>query len=389
MIKILQTSNIPIKAWTNNLEEGAIKQAYNIAHLPFAFSHVALMPDCHQGYGMPIGGVLATKGAIVPNAVGMDIGCGMCAIKTSLTKTPDTNTLKKLMADIRKAIPLGHHHHKKPQENSLMPVPQHMVESGIVAQEFEAARSQIGTLGGGNHFIEIQKGSDGHIWIMVHSGSRNIGKKVATYYNMLAKKPLSKSKKKEAPKDLAHFNEGTKEFDDYFAEMTYCIDFAFANRKLMMARIMDVFNGCFGSEFQQLQYINIAHNYAAFETHYSQQVIVHRKGATRAELGETGIVPGSQGTSSYIVEGLGNKESFKSCSHGAGRKMGRRQAQRELNLTHTINSLNNKGVLHSIKTTNDLDEAPQAYKDIDEVMENQSDLIRIKIKLQPLAVIKG
>jgi len=386
-MKILNTK-IPLKIWADDIEEGALEQAKHLTELPFAFKHIAIMPDTHQGYGMPIGGVMATKDVIVPNAVGVDIGCGMCAVKTSLTDI-DTDTLKKIMGEIRKVIPVGFKKHQEMQDESLMPNGNNIPEEGIVLKEWNNARKSLGTLGGGNHFIEIQKGSDGHIWIMIHSGSRNLGLQVANYYN---KKAVELNKKwfSEVPEkwELAFLPIKSKEAQAYLGEMNYCVDFALANRKLMMDRIKPLFllasdDVCFEPM------INIAHNYASLENHFGQNVWVHRKGATKATEGLIGIIPGSQGTSSYIVEGLGNPESFMSCSHGAGRKMGRKQAQRELNLEKEVKDLDDKGILHSIRGVKDLDEAPGSYKDIDKVIKNQKDLIKIKVKLEPLAVIKG
>ncbi|MDX9908483.1 MAG: RtcB family protein [Bacteroidales bacterium] len=380
---------VPIKMWLDDIDENALLQAKNLANLPFVFKHVALMPDSHMGFGMPIGGVIATRDVIIPNAVGVDIGCGMCATKTSLNEI-DTNVLKKIMSGVRQLVPLGFKHHKEAQDESLMPSIEHVPENGIVRQEFESATRQIGTLGGGNHFIEIQKGSDNHIWIMVHSGSRNIGLKVAEHYNKLA---ITLNQKwyscVERKLDLAFLPLETQEGQDYLLEMQYCIDFAFASRMLMMERIKSVFADIFGDSFYTTDFINIAHNYARKENHFGSNVIVHRKGATSARKGEAGIIPGSQGTKSYIVRGKGNVESFQSCSHGAGRVMGRRQAMRELTLEDEIKKLDKKGIVHAIRGARDLDEAPSAYKNIQEVMRNQEDLVEIVVELSPLAVIKG
>jgi tRNA-splicing ligase RtcB len=389
MKKVITTEEIPIKLWLDNIGEGAMDQARNLANLPFAFSHIAIMPDCHEGYGMPIGGVLATRAAVVPNAVGVDIGCGMCAVQTSLYKL-NTDELKCIMSGIRSRIPLGFNHHTEKQKISLMPDTKGMVTGGIVEQEYENARNQIGTLGGGNHFIEIQMGSDNHIWIMVHSGSRNFGLRVAEHYNLLAKRMNEKSGSGAAPsRDLAFLSIETQEAQDYLTEMQYCIDFAFANRKLMMNRILSVMNDHLLNTCEELQFINIAHNYARWENHFNTDVIVHRKGATSARLGEPGIIPGSQGTKSYIVRGKGNADSFESCSHGAGRAMGRRQAQRTLDLKEEIGRLEKSGIIHAIRHQKDLDEAPGAYKDIERVMEDQQELVEIGVTLTPLAVIKG
>ena len=388
MKKVINTENKPVKFWTDDIEEGALEQIKNLANLPFTFRHVAIMPDCHQGYGMPIGGVLATNKVIIPNAVGVDIGCGMCAIKTSLTDI-QTETIKKIMSGIRKLVPLGFKHHKEKQDEKLMPV-HNIIKGGIVEKEYESALTQIGTLGGGNHFIEIQKGSDGNIWIMIHSGSRNIGHKVAEHYNKAAKQ-LNERWHTQIPASwqLAFLPLETSEAEEYMSEMQYCIDFAFANRKLMMDNIKAVFREETGNSFSEKEFINIAHNYARFENHFNTNVIIHRKGATSAADGEKGIIPGSQGTKSYIVKGKGNPESFKSCSHGAGRKLGRKEAQRNLDLNYEIAKLDKQNIIHSIRHERDLDEAPGAYKNIDKVMKNQEDLIDILVELTPLAVIKG
>ena len=389
MKKVLSTEKIPIKLWLDDIEEGAMLQVKNIANLPFAFHHVAIMPDCHQGYGMPIGGVLATKEVVIPNAVGVDIGCGMCAMKTSL-KEINPVQLRGIMGRVREKIPLGFKHYKKAQPVASMPGTGVPVQNGVVEREYEAARKQIGTLGGGNHFIEIQAGSDGHIWIMVHSGSRNIGLKVAEYYNKKARK-LNERWHSEIPSSLqlAFLPLDSSEAGDYLSEMQYCVDFAFASRKKMMENIVTSFYETINEPFDEMQFINIAHNYARMENHFGKNVMVHRKGATSARAGEIGIIPGSQGTRSYIVLGKGNPDSFHSCSHGAGRILSRKKAQGNLDLQSEIARLDKEGIIHSIRHRKDLDEAPGAYKDINVVMENQSDLVEILVELSPLAVIKG
>ena len=391
MKQLITTEKIPIKLWLDDIEEGALAQAKNLANLPFVFKHIAIMPDAHFGYGMPIGGVMATEDIIIPNAVGVDIGCGICAIQTSLTDI-STAQLKEIMSTIRKAIPLGFKHHKHAQDKSKMPKAANnsvIEELPVVSKEYVNGLSQLGTLGGGNHFIEIQKGDDGHIWIMVHSGSRNLGYKVANYYNHLAIDLNSRSSVK-VPKNwqLAFLPLFSDAGQKYQQEMQFCVEFALANRQLMMERIQEVFvNATPLVTFSN--FINIAHNYAAMETHYKKKVIVHRKGATSARKGEMGIIPGSQGTSSYIVKGKGNPESFTSCSHGAGRKMGRKEAQRTLELKEEMNRLDRQGILHSIRNKRDLDEAAGAYKDIDKVIEEQLDLVDVVVSLSPLAVVKG
>jgi len=385
-------NDLPIKMWLDDIEDVALDQARNLAKLPFAFRHIALMPDAHKGYGMPIGGVMATKGVIIPYAVGMDVGCGMCAAKTQMTDI-STEDLKKVMRRIRQAVPVGKNWHKEMQEIAYMPKlpdPMYQGHIKIAEREYAKARKQIGTLGGGNHFIEIQKGSDGHIWLMVHSGSRNLGYQVANYYNKLAIE-LNQLWFSSVPKswELAFLPLTTDEGKAYMAEMNYCVEYAQLNRALMMNQAIRAIcsEGLDGGLEEEL--LDVAHNYAARENHFGENVVVHRKGATRAREGEVGIIPGSQGTNSFIVEGKGNPESFESCSHGAGRKMGRRQAERELDLDEQKKLLDDQGIVHSVRNKGDLEEAPGAYKDIQKVMANQADLVDIKVELKPLAVIKG
>ena len=391
MIKVIKEGRLPIKMWVTDIERGALDQARNLSNLPFAFKHIALMPDCHQGFGMPIGGVMATEGVVIPNAVGCDIGCGMCAQKTSiLTKDFTVEMLKEIMGEIRKEIPVGFKHHEKSQDEKRMPESKETFhEYKICNEQYSNALTQLGTLGGGNHFIEIQKDSEGFVWIMIHSGSRNLGKRVADYYNKLAK-GLNKKWPLEVPPswDLAFLPLDSKEAKDYIKEMNYCVDFALANRKLMMDNIKLIFIKTLENvKFEED--INIAHNYAKIENHFGKNIVVHRKGATSAKKGEIGIIPGSQGTSSYIVKGLGNPESFNSCSHGAGRRMGRNVAKNTLDLEEEQKKMADKGIIHGMRSKTDLDEAAGAYKSIEEVMSNQSDLVKILVKLEPMGVIKG
>jgi tRNA-splicing ligase RtcB (3'-phosphate/5'-hydroxy nucleic acid ligase) len=374
-----------VKSWCNAPEPSAVEQALHLAALPFAFHHVCLMPDTHLGYGMPIGGVMATQRVVVPNAVGVDIGCGVCAVKTSLTEI-DLGTLKEVMNQIRSLIPLGMSRHKDPQDVRFMPKVDAPLP--VVERQWDKALCQLGTLGGGNHFIEIQRGGDGHIWIMIHSGSRNLGKQVADHYNKVAV-AVNEKYFSRIPKEwqLAFLPLDSEEGQSYVEEMNYCVDFAEANRKLMMDRIEGALFQATGCIFYRAN--DVAHNYAIMEHHFGHNVMVHRKGATSAKQGELGIVPGSQGTASYIVMGLGNPDSFKSCSHGAGRAMGRKEAERTLSLEEEVSRLDRQGIIHSIRSVSDLDEAAGAYKDIDVVMEEQDDLVGVVCKLEPMAVIKG
>lgn len=384
-MKVIDTGRIPVKMWLDDIEESALKQITNLSNLPFAFKHIAIMPDCHAGYGMPIGGVLATKDVVIPNCVGTDIGCGMCAVKTSLTEISRENLIK-VRNRIKEMVPVGFNHHKEKQADHWVLKEPDITYMPVLKREYEKLFYQVGTLGGGNHFIEIQKGSDGHIWIMIHSGSRNLGKQVADYYNKIAIKLNERwFSVVDKAQELAFLPFDIPEAQDYFNEMNYCVEFAFMNRLLMMENI----KSCFGQNVIYDPVINIAHNYAQYEHHFGSDLIVHRKGATRAYAGEIGIIPGSQGTSSYIVEGLGNPESFMSCSHGAGRRMGRKQAERELDLDAEIKLLDDQKILHAVRGKHDLDEASGAYKDIKTVMDNQKDLVKILVELKPLAVVKG
>ena len=381
MKQVINTETVPIKLWLDDIEEGALMQARNLANLPFVFKWVAIMPDSHQGYGMPIGGVLATSGVIVPNAVGVDIGCGMAACKTSLTEI-STEALKSVMGKIRKVIPVGFNHQAEEQRwDGFDDAP----DIPIIQRELSSAKKQLGTLGGGNHFIEIQRGDDGHIWLMIHSGSRNFGLKTADECHKTAQRLCEKWYSFMPDKDLAFLPIDTDAGNAYYKAMNYCLKFAQANRALMMGRAIDALYSETGATV--LDEIDIHHNYAAFEHHYGKDVLVHRKGATKATLGLTGIIPGSMGTFSYITEGLGNPESFFSSSHGAGRRMGRNEAKRTLNLESE--QVKMAGIVHGLRSASELDEAPGAYKDIDVVMENQNDLVKIRVSLSPLANIKG
>jgi tRNA-splicing ligase RtcB len=384
-----QGQRIPIKMWLDNVEDSAGEQAIHLASLPFAFKHVALMPDCHTGMGMPIGGVLAAENVVIPNAVGTDIGCGMRAIKTDLRVVDlkgDTKMLQDIVRIIKEDVPVGPNHHKTMVASQLLP---ECIASNVITREFQAAQYQIGTLGSGNHFIEIQEGSDGFIWAMVHSGSRNVGYKVANYHNNVAI-TLNSEFYSSVPHEwgLAFLPLNSEDGQQYLNEMGWCVRFAKANRMMIMKQVYVALLHVFG-EVDVTDTFDIAHNYAVMENHFGKNVMVHRKGATRARAGEIGIIPGSQGTASYIVKGLGNPESFMSCSHGAGRRMSRTTARERLSLDEEVAWMNQKGIVHSMTSKKDLDEARGAYKDIEEVMANQDDLVEIVTELKPLAVIKG
>jgi tRNA-splicing ligase RtcB len=379
---------IPIKSWCRSVEQSAFQQAENLTRLPFVFHHVALMPDCHKGYGMPIGGVIACTDTVVPNAVGVDIGCGMCAVRTDLSVNElDNNDIRRALNRIRARIPVGFDHHSKSQAwdgfDDAPDVP-------VIRQELASARKQLGTLGGGNHFIELQKDEHARVWLMVHSGSRNFGYKIAREYHSAAMKYCRDRGVSLPDRDLAFFPMDERMAGDYFAAMEFALRFAYENRQVMKVWCKEVLADLAGSSFDNE--VNIHHNFAARERHFGRDVVVHRKGATRARKGELGIIPGSMGTKSYIVRGLGCAESFESCSHGAGRVMGRNEANRQLSTADVRQALG--GVIlqewpKDRKGRIDLSEAPQAYKDIDEVIEAEKDLVEVVFRLEPLGVIKG
>ena len=390
-MEVKMINNCPVKIWTDYVEKSEMRQIENLTTLPFLFHHLAIMPDVHTGMGMPIGGVLACKDAVIPNAVGVDIGCGMCAVKTNwkVADIPTDVLRKQIMRGIRKRIPLGMDHHKEAQDEKYLPTGHDIDKMEIVKRRQEYITKEVGTLGGGNHFIELQKDETGTLWIMIHSGSRNLGKLVGDYYNEKAKKLNERWYSVVSPDiRLSFLPLRTDEFNAYWQEMKYCVDFALCNRKLMMKRIEEVIKDAI-PEIGFEPMINIAHNYAAWESHYGQDVIVHRKGATLAREGVIGIIPGSQGTASYIVEGLGNPESFCSCSHGAGRTLSRTAAIRDLNLKEEVERLDALGIIHAIRNQNDMQEASGAYKDIETVIANEADLVKVKTRLLPVAVIKG
>lgn len=391
MKKVEIIGNTVVKMWTTEIDDTAREQINNLASLPFVYHHIAIMPDCHGGKGMPIGGVLPTTNVVIPNAVGVDIGCGMCAVKTNIRAARMTERILRnvIMKGIRDRIPLGMEHHEQKQDEKYLPTGFDLGKLPIVKNQYVSIHRQVGTLGGGNHFIELQRDEEGWLWIMIHSGSRNLGKQVGDFYNKRAAwlNELYYSKV-DSKLSLPFLPLKTHEFNDYWGEMNYCIAFAKCNRQLMMERIEEVIVDALPlAGFEPA--IDIAHNYAAWENHFGTNCIVHRKGAVRARTGEVGIIPGSQGTCSYIVEGLGNPDSFMSSSHGAGRLMSRSQAIKTLNLEDEIKKMESKGIVHALRSQRDLDEAASAYKDIDHVIALETDLVKVKTKLEPIAVIKG
>jgi tRNA-splicing ligase RtcB (3'-phosphate/5'-hydroxy nucleic acid ligase) len=398
-VKNEKSYKVPIKSWCEQIEEGALNQAINLAKHPEVHHHVALMPDCHLGYGMPIGGVIACENAVIPNAVGVDIGCGMGAVKTDIIlKKVRQRQLQTLVRKIKELIPCGEGKaHKKQQDWKGFPetLENYSDRKWLTNHAKELAHRNLGTLGGGNHFIEIQADDNGFIWLMIHTGSRHLGNVIARYYNDVAKDLNSKMKKHLPDSNLAFLPATSSEGKNYIKDMNLALQYAKENRR----RIMDQFKTAFETVFSNTSFepaINIHHNYAALESHFGKKVWIHRKGATSAQKGEIGIIPGSMGTPSYIVKGLGNPDSFYSCSHGAGRVMGRRNASRSLSVKECDKAMT--GILyddwHKIKRgkekgNRDLGEAPQAYKNIEHVIKAESDLIEPMVKLRPLAVVKG
>lgn len=416
-VKHDKSVNVPVKSWCAEVDELAMEQAANLANHPAVFKHVALMPDCHVGYGMPIGGVIGCQNTVIPNAVGVDIGCGMGAVETSLHADVIKGDMKRIRAildDLKKLIPVGEGNaHKKAQDwkgfgRYLDSLGIHDLENTTGAPRpgwlddtaWNLAARNLGTLGGGNHFIELQESDSGMLWMMLHSGSRNLGYRIASHYHKLAVELNSLWHSRIPSQDLAFLPAHSSEGLDYIRDMNFALEYAAENRKRMMDRFKEtVTRHLDGIEF--LQEINIHHNYAALENHFGKNLWVHRKGATSAKNGQMGIIPGSMGTPSYIVMGLGNPDSFESCSHGAGRVMGRLEASRNLTVDDCNKAM--EGVVfdrwktvksRKKKSENgqrlmDLGEAPQAYKDIDSVIEAELDLIKPMVKLSPLGVVKG
>ena len=390
---------VPIKSWCGDVEENALKQASDLARHPVVYHHAALMPDCHMGYGMPIGGVIACKEAVIPNAVGVDIGCGMGAVQTSImAEDASWGQLREITTLVKKLVPCGEGKaHKKPQEWDFLEeaMENSREKTWCNSHVVDLARKNLGTLGGGNHFIEIQTGDDGHVWLMIHSGSRHLGNVIARSHNEIAVQ-MNMMWHAEIPnKDLALLPANSAYGQRYIKDMTLALEYAQENRRRIMENLMTAFSETF-KDAQFREPINIHHNYAALENHFGKNVWVHRKGATSARENQIGIIPGSMGTPSYIVRGLGNEESFHSCSHGAGRVMGRMEASRRLTVEECDKAMEgivcdrwNRTRRGKQKGMPDLGEAPQAYKDIDGVINAQLDLIEPITRLSPLAVVKG
>ena len=400
---------MPVKSWCENCEEGAVQQAVNLAHHPALVHHVALMPDAHQGYGMPIGGVVAAKGAVIPAAVGVDIGCGMIATETDIPAEAfaEMSFRRAFQEKLKERIPVGEgvsHAVTQDWEGLEEYTAHNGMRSSLWPSKLD--RMNLGTLGGGNHFIELQKSTalDGSgdpeggakVWLMIHSGSRNLGKRIEEHYHRIAARMCERFHSPLPDKDLAFLPIEEPTGHDYFTDMLFALRYAKENRRRMM-EMMKATLAEFVPGASFIRTIDIHHNYAAFEEHFGEKVCVHRKGATSAKLDEIGIIPGSMGTASYIVRGLGNPESFMSCSHGAGRRMSRIAASTTLTVEECDQAMD--GIVcerwHKYKGYGkakgrlDLSEAPQAYKDIENVISSELDLVEPLVRLVPLASLKG
>jgi tRNA-splicing ligase RtcB (3'-phosphate/5'-hydroxy nucleic acid ligase) len=385
------STSTPVLSWANHdLGHDEMKMARNVASLPFVFKHVALMPDVHLGKGALVGSVIATKEAIIPAAVGVDIGCGMAAVKTPFNAAQLEGKLKKIRMDLEAAIPVGFNENKEVERavtnwqgwrdfKDLHP--------GVQDLEGKALR-QIGSLGGGNHFLEVCLDAEDQVWLMLHSGSRGIGNIMAQCHINTAKDLAKLSSTSLPDPDLAYFVGNTPAFDAYWHDLQWAQDYAHFNRDVMLARFKKIVEKhvAGGKPTKALLEVNCHHNYAEKEVHYGEQVYVTRKGAVRARAEDYGIIPGSMGAKSYIVKGKGNAESYCSCSHGAGRLMSRNKAKNQFTLDDLI--AQTAGV-ECRKDEGIIDEIPGAYKPIEQVMSNQADLVEVVATLKQVVCVKG
>ena len=388
-IKKVVNARVPVKIWSDVVEESALAQLKNIAALPFVFKHVAAMPDVHLGKGATVGSVVATEGAVVPAAVGVDIGCGMCAVKLKGVRSARLDgKLAKLRSEIERSVPVGFNQNRDPDERAQnwarwADFPElHKRAQGLKGK----ALRQLGSLGGGNHFIEVCLDTEDAVWVMLHSGSRNIGKSLAEYHIDGAKGLMKKMFVSLPDPDLAYYAAGTPEYDAYLRDLHWAQDYALMNRELMMERVLRQVGRLLELEPEAEMSVNCHHNFAAMERHFERDVLVTRKGAVRARVGDMGIIPGSMGTKSYIVRGKGEPESFESCSHGAGRRMSRSEARRRFGAEDLRKQT--EGV-ECRKDVGIVDEIPASYKAIEEVMANQSDLVEIVAELKQVLCVKG
>jgi tRNA-splicing ligase RtcB len=387
-MRVTTDTKHPVKIWASDLEQEAEAQVKNAANLPFIFKHVAVMPDAHAGKGSTVGTVLATRGAIIPSCVGVDIGCGMNAVKLPV-KIDAFDKLSQLRNSIERSIPLGHNENSK--ATLRMDVALQSLGIPVKNINWDKALKQIGTLGGGNHFIELCQDQNNDAWVVLHSGSRNVGKVLADMHITDAKDLMKKYFIDLPDPDLAYLVQGTQQFDDYIKDLNWGQNYAKANRNEMMLKILKdisyhLYKEDKGPENMTVLKVDCHHNYTQQENHFGANVWVTRKGAVSAKAGELGIIPGSMGAKSYIVEGLGNPESFCSCSHGAGRKMSRTKAKELFTLQDLANQTSGVECRKDLAV---IDEIPGAYKNIDTVMEDQKDLVKPLFELKQVLCVKG
>lgn len=387
---------VPVKIFTNDIDRESIEQLKKMAQLQFVYSHIAVMPDVHVGKGATVGSVIPTKHAIIPAAVGVDIGCGMNAIRLNLKASQLPDNLAPLRHAIERKVPVGFELHKqiKAKASSIIPLEKRLQpiikkHSGLVRmlRKFDATwQKQLGTLGGGNHFIELCLDENQDVWVMLHSGSRGLGNVIGTYFIELAKKEAQHRFGHVPDKDLSYFAEGSNSFNDYVEAVEWAQEYAFENRREMMRLILEAIRPLLPPFQLTKEAINCHHNYVSQETHFGEHLLITRKGAIRVGQDELGIIPGSMGARSYIVKGKANPDSFCSCSHGAGRKMSRSKAKLLFGQEDLIQQTQG---IECRKDSGVIDEIPSAYKDIDQVMANQSDLIEILHTLKQVLCIKG
>ena len=385
-----------MKIFTNDIDSDSIEQLKKMAQLQFIYSHIAVMPDVHVGKGATVGSVIPTKNAIIPAAVGVDIGCGMNAVRLNLKASQLPDNLAPLRHAIERKVPVGFELHKQikakassiiPLEKRLQPIIQKHPGLVRMLRKFDATwQKQLGTLGGGNHFIELCLDENQDVWIMLHSGSRGLGNVIGTYFIELAKKEAQHRFGHVPDKDLSYFAEGSASFNDYVEAVEWAQNYAFENRREMMRLILEAIRPLLPPFQMTKEAINCHHNYVSRENHFGEDLLITRKGAIRAGQDELGIIPGSMGARSYIVKGKANPESFCSCSHGAGRKMSRNKAKLLFSQDDLIQQTQG---IECRKDAGVIDEIPSAYKDIDQVMANQSDLIEIVHTLKQILCIKG
>jgi tRNA-splicing ligase RtcB len=392
-IELVINARVPVKVWTDRIEPEAIEQLKNVASLPVVHPHVAAMPDVHLGKGATIGSVVPTRQAVCPAAVGVDIGCGMSAQKTSIPADRLTaDDRKKLRHSIEREIPVGRESKRQPFEAAVSWMDSHGAPEAVSKVVIDRALHQLGTLGGGNHFIEVcVDRDDGMLWTLLHSGSRNVGKTVAEIHMARAKRGMGKMLADLPDPDLAWLSEGTLDFERYNSDREWCQAYARQNRTIMTSRLLRqlAFALGFGDDVSRLGItlsVDCHHNYVADEVHFGERLLVTRKGAIRAGVGELGIIPGSMGTGSYVVRGLGNPESFSSAPHGAGRKMSRSEARRRFTADDLV--CQTEGV-ECRKDVRVVDEIPGAYKPIEEVMEKSRDLVEVVAFIRQLICVKG